>query len=68
MIKDVHTEHCCKRHGCKYGALSRTECTVVSGQLKQSFECEQCAIDNEDRSYWVDRLREDGWTVTRGDV
>lgn len=38
--KDVHTEHCCKLHGCKY----RDEtCTVTSGEKRQSFPCEHCA-------------------------
>lgn len=49
--KDVHTEHCCKIHGCKYGedktielddGSSHVECSVVSGRKIQSFPCEQC--------------------------
>lgn len=32
---DVHTEHCCKKCGCKY---SNSDCTVVCGVLKQSFK------------------------------
>lgn len=36
---DVHTEHCCIRHGCKYGD---DDCTVESGLKPQSFRCEQC--------------------------
>lgn len=39
MSKDVHTEHCCVMHGCKYGNWS---CVVVNGQKKQSFTCEYC--------------------------
>jgi len=27
-LKDVHTQHCCVKHGCKYGD---EDCTVVSG-------------------------------------
>lgn len=37
--KDVHTEHCCKVHGCKYGDA---ECSVVTRQKRQSFACEDC--------------------------
>jgi len=40
MTSDVHTEHCCSEHGCKYsdGAL----CTVETGQKPQSHPCESC--------------------------
>ena len=36
---DVHTEHCCKVHGCKYGDA---DCTVVTGKKKQAYPCESC--------------------------
>lgn len=39
-LRDVHTEHCCSVHGCKYGDAG---CTVASGQKKQSFPCEFCS-------------------------
>lgn len=39
---DVHTEHCCDQHGCKYGADETGECTVVNGSKPQSYICEQC--------------------------
>jgi hypothetical protein len=42
-MKDVHTEHCCKEHGCKYG---NTDCTVEFGGLKQSCPCEMCNEEN----------------------
>ena len=42
--RDVHTEHCCKEHGCKYG---QGNCTVTSGKKAQSFPCETCTWDNE---------------------
>lgn len=35
--KDVHTEHCCKNCGCKYG--EDEDCSVVRGTKKQSFKC-----------------------------
>ena len=37
--KDVHTEHCCKVHGCKYGD---DDCTVAYGEKTQSHPCEAC--------------------------
>ncbi len=39
-FKDVHTEHCCSTHGCKYG--DDENCTVESGRAPQSFPCEYC--------------------------
>jgi mannose-6-phosphate isomerase len=38
-MKDVHTEHCCKFHGCQYGDAS---CTVTNGAKRQSYACEIC--------------------------
>ena len=37
--KDVHTEHCCQRHGCKY---SDSDCPVETGKKHQSHPCEMC--------------------------
>jgi hypothetical protein len=34
--KDVHTEHCCKDCGCKYGD---DDCTVVTKTRVQSYDC-----------------------------
>lgn len=39
MEKDVHTEHCCLKHGCKY---CDKNCTVTTKQKLQSFPCEAC--------------------------
>ena len=44
MTKDVHTEHCCIKHGCKY---SIPNCSVVTGKKKQSFPCEICDLELE---------------------
>lgn len=33
---NVHTEHCCKNCGCKYGD---EDCPVVNGGMKQSYPC-----------------------------
>lgn len=56
VVKDVHTEHCCWRHGCKYHWAGRrsTSCSVVSGEKSQSFMCEMCADELEDS--WDDIL------------
>jgi hypothetical protein len=38
-IKNVHTEHCCLTHGCKY---CDADCPVETGKQEQSFPCESC--------------------------
>jgi len=43
LIKDVHTEHCCILHGCKYG--EDAFCTVTTRKAEQSFICEDCQED-----------------------
>jgi hypothetical protein len=43
--RDVHTEHCCKKHGCKYGA--DVSCSVMIG-YKQSYPCEDCDLETQD--------------------
>ena len=45
--KDVHTEHGCAKHGCKYGD---EECTVATAQKPQSYLCEDCEWEISDRS------------------
>ncbi len=45
--RDVHTEHCCKKHGCKYGNYDG-KCTVKSGEKMQSYLCVECHDDNAD--------------------
>lgn len=40
---DVHTEHCCIIHGCKYGDEN---CSVETKFRKQSFPCEACFEDD----------------------
>ena len=37
--RDVHTEHCCLEHGCKYGD---DHCTVTTRKKRQSYPCEWC--------------------------
>lgn len=38
--RDVHTEHCCIHHGCKYG--KDPVCSVMTEAKRQSFPCEDC--------------------------
>lgn len=44
---DVHTEHCCKRHGCKY---MDQECTVYHGDKTQSYDCESCEYEYSEQN------------------
>lgn len=41
MNKCVHTEHCCRVHGCKYGDDG---CPVWLGHKSQSHPCESCEV------------------------
>ncbi len=56
-IKDVHTEHCCLRHGCCYG---NPECSVTTKFKKQSYPCETCEwVDKEEAPLReIERLRD----------
>lgn len=52
--KDVHTEHCCVTHGCKYG---RDDCSVEIGVKLQSYPCEVCDFEMEEDFYkWLNTL------------
>src|SRR5476651_702676 len=43
--RDVHTEHCCVIHGCKYG---KDDCSVITGTKRQSHACGSCYMDAGD--------------------
>ncbi len=45
---DIHTDHCCLKHGCKYGDR---KCTVVSGEKKQIGPCEICGRETDKDEY-----------------
>jgi hypothetical protein len=63
-MKDIHTEHCCKECGCKYGEDVEEEspfsdetfigCSVVSGDLKQSYQCGKTSV-----CYWRDEQNDE---------
>mgnify|MGYP003116569525 CR=1 FL=1 len=66
--KDVHTEHCCYRHGCKY---MDHRCSVLTKQKEQSFPCEQCDEEAADpvRSALQDFVDSfEGDFMWRGDI
>ncbi len=42
--RNVHTEHCCIVHGCKY---SDDDCPVETKKQRQSYMCEACSWDSE---------------------
>ena len=48
-MKDVHTEHCCEKHGCCY---SDPDCTVITGRAPQSYRCESCEYEGRDVRPW----------------
>jgi hypothetical protein len=52
FMKDVHTEHCCIKHGCKY---SDPNCTVTTGKAPQSFPCEDCEYEEERYNEFIER-------------
>ena len=41
--RNVHTEHCCAVHGCKYG---HDDCPVEKRENRQSYPCESCRMDD----------------------
>jgi hypothetical protein len=73
---DVHTEHCCVLHGCKYGndRVPESEwnvadwgpykpCTVANGTLVQSYPCESCDdyMYDQDGEYLFKHERKKNW-------
>lgn len=44
----VHTRHCCRIHGCKYGDA---DCPVYLGFSTQESPCELCQQDPNDEDY-----------------
>ncbi len=57
--KDVHTEHCCLIHGCKYGYdqfKCDKECTVATNKKQQSHPCEYCIEAKQDGDARMERL------------
>jgi hypothetical protein len=61
--KDVHTEHCCLIHGCKYGYDNIGilfpqfhKCSVTSRLKVQSHPCEDCHYAKQDGYARMERL------------
>lgn len=57
--KCVHTEHCCRIHGCKYGD---DDCPVWLGYKSQSYPCESCGTyyysSSDDDEYIIPDLKD----------
>lgn len=55
---DVHTEHCCVHHGCKYAYDFKDDgaCSVRNGTKKQSYPCEVCELAEEEFPAWTPDL------------
>ena len=51
----VHSTHCCKWHGCKYGD---PDCPVATGKVKQVYLCEDCYDDLEQENYYKYMLKQ----------
>jgi len=53
---NVHTEHCCVFHGCKY---SYQMCPVALGKKVQSYPCEFCddAEDDQEKDKLIGEYR-----------
>jgi hypothetical protein len=59
VVKDVHTEHCCAKHGCKYGSWQgKGPCSVEDGSKPQSYMCEYCADWLEENWELIQFMRE----------
>jgi hypothetical protein len=69
LKKDVHTEHCCIRHGCKYGYVKGAfnACTVIDGRKPQSFPCETCQWELDEGglelAYLMNEMYDKGFTA-----
>jgi hypothetical protein len=71
--KDVHTEHCCARHGCQY---MDPHCTVRGGLKKdrkpQSFMCEVCDDELRDGglelAYLLNEMYDKGFSAASVDI
>ena len=59
MSAGVHIEHCCVRHGCKYGDDA---CPVVFGPEVQEFPCESCDYEPHFKVTFIRHsMREHSW-------
>lgn len=51
----VHASHCCKVCGCRYGDET---CPVVTGEVEQAFDCEDCEADKRQREEIISKYEE----------
>jgi hypothetical protein len=47
-MSSVHSTHCCKIHGCKYG---NEDYPVVLGNEEQEYPCEECSDESDVDDY-----------------
>lgn len=80
--KDVHTEHCCQRHGCKYADLNCTVITHIKNDSgvtiehrypkQQSFPCEFCmdALQGDEyyEAYELNEMYDRGFAAGHDDM
>lgn len=67
-VTDVHTEHCCARHGCKYSYRDDRECTVADRGVYQSGPCEYCCeeiAEFYDVAIFINEVYENGRKIGR---
>ena len=54
--RDVHTGHCCARHGCKYRCTEDEQnCSVANGSKVQDYFEMECCVDVYEDMYEVRR-------------
>jgi len=46
----VHKTHCCKYHGCKYGAI---DCPVKLDLIEQVYPCEDCGDEDDNTKIFI---------------
>lgn len=77
-IKDVHTEHCCLHHGCKYGdddcpkpLCAQIICMamqIMSLRGKQSYLCEGCKGYDKKSEERINRMYQEAIQFKRNEI
>ena len=69
----THQTHCCQRHGCKY-SYQGDACPVETGDIVQTYPCEQCRPTESIRAQiaaleaelaWSQKLEDRGLTMVK---
>jgi len=56
--RNVHINHCCYTHGCKYG--EDDTCPVVQMEAPQRYQCEECMTNYQDMEFKHIVVNDDG--------